>query len=236
MIAVDKAVIARLKTHGETFEVMVDCDNALIVKQGKNVDMKDVLASEKIFSDVKKGVFASERAMQEVFGTANPIKVAKIIMQKGEVQITAEHRSRVAEEKQKQIMHYIQRNAVDPKTKLPHPMKRIELAFEEAKIRIDDRKDALEQAQEIIKKLQRVLPIRIERRHVSVRIPPQYAGKVHGAVRGFGKILSEEWRNDGSWNATLEMPGGMYVELIDKLNALTHGAVEIETLKTEETQ
>jgi ribosome maturation protein SDO1 len=234
MVDVDKAVMARLKTHGENFEIMVDCDNALLVRQGKLNDLTDVVASDRIFTDAKKGIFASDQKMQEIFGTSNAIEVAKIILQKGDIQVTAAHRGKQAEEKRKQILHYIHRNAVDPKTKLPHPMTRIELAFEEAKVKVDDRRDSMDQIQEILKKLQLVLPIRFERKQIEIRIPAQYAGKGYGAVKGIGKLLKEEWQNDGSWKGTIEIPGGMHTELMDKLNAMTQGNVEIETLKIEE--
>jgi ribosome maturation protein SDO1 len=227
-------VIARLKTHGETFEILVDCDNALLVVQNKKKSMDDVLASEKIFSDAKKGIFASEKKMQEVFGTTSALDVAKIILQKGDVQVTAAHKTKEFEEKRKQILQYIHRNGVDPRTKLPHPLTRIELAFEEAKVKIDDRREPMDQVSEILKKLQLILPIRFERKQISVRIPTQYAGKAYGTVTTIAKVMHENWENDGSWKAVIEIPGGMQNEVRDKLNSLTHGNVEIDMLKIEE--
>ncbi|PIN79886.1 ribosome assembly factor SBDS [Candidatus Woesearchaeota archaeon CG10_big_fil_rev_8_21_14_0_10_34_8] len=234
MVDVDKAVIARLKTHGDIFEILVDCENALLVKQKRKENFDDVLASEKIFSDAKKGIFASEKKMQEVFGTSAPLEVAKIILQKGDLQVTAAHRSKETEEKRRKILHYIHRNGVDPRTKLPHPLKRIELAFDEAKIKIDDHKDSMEQVQEILKKLQLILPIRFERKQVEIRIPAQHAGRCFGAVKGMAKIIKENWENDGSWKGVVEIPGGMQNELFDKLNSMTQGSVAIEILKIEE--
>ncbi len=233
MIAVDKAVIARLKTNGETFEILVDCDHALLVKQGKKMDMNDILAAQKIFSDAKKGIVASEKKMQEVFGTSIVQEVAKIIIQKGDVQVTAEHRNKQFEEKRKQILQYIHVNGVDPRTNLPHPLQRLEFAFEEAKVRIDEHKDALAQVQDILKKLQPLLPIRFERKQISLHIPAQHAARCYGAVKALGKILKENWENDGSWRGVVEIPGGMQTELFDKVNALTHGSVEVEVIKIE---
>ena len=67
MVSVDEAVIARLKSHNQNFEVLVDCNNAIALKHGKEIDMKDVLATAKIFTDAKKGLEASETAMSQVF-------------------------------------------------------------------------------------------------------------------------------------------------------------------------
>ena len=233
MVDVDKAVIARLKTHGDKYEILVDCDSALLFRQGKTNDLADVLASEKIFSDAKRGIVASQHRMQEIFGTEEHEEIAKIILKKGEIQITAEHKGKEQEEKRKQIMAYIHRNGVDPKTHMPHPPQRLELAFEEANIHIEEHKDAMEQIPNILKKLQVILPLKFERKQLSVHISSQYAGKTYGVIKAYGHIMKEEWLNDGSWKGTVEIPAGMQTEMFDKLNSMTHGSVEIETLKIE---
>ena len=61
-------------------------------------------------------------------------------------------------------MEIIHRNGVDPKTKLPHPIQRLENAFEEAKIKIDERRSAEDQVKEILDKLRPVLPISFEKK------------------------------------------------------------------------
>ena len=71
MVTVDQAIIARLKAHGQSFEILVDCTNALALREGKNVDMHDILAAMQIFSDAKKGLAASETAMRQIFGTSD---------------------------------------------------------------------------------------------------------------------------------------------------------------------
>lgn len=233
MVDVDKAVIGRLKTHGEKFEILVDCDQALLFKSGKQKDITEVLAAQKIFSEAHRGIVASEHRMLEIFGSKDPMEVAKIILEKGEVQVTAAHKSKEVEEKRKQILAYIHKNGVDPRTHLPHPPQRIELAFEEAKIHVDEHKEVLEQVQDIIKKLQPILPIKFERKELSIRVPSQYAGKMYSTIKAFAHIMREEWLNDGSWKANVQIPAGIQGEFFDKLNSMTHGSVEIETLKIE---
>ena len=82
MVNVDEAVIARLKTHGQNFEILVDCNNAIAIKENKDIDMKDVLAAIKIFTDAKKGLEASEGDMEQVFKTSDVEEVAKQIIKK----------------------------------------------------------------------------------------------------------------------------------------------------------
>jgi len=161
-ISVDKAVIARLKIQGETFEILVDPYLARDFKEGKNVPIEEILATPYVFKDAHKGDKASEKEMEKIFGTSDPYEVAKIILKKGEVQLTAQQRREMLEEKKRQIATIIHKHAVDPRTGYPHPVDRILRAMEEVGVRVDIFKDAEAQVQDVIKALRRVLPLRIE--------------------------------------------------------------------------
>lgn len=231
MVTVDQAIIARLKTQGQSFEILVDCSNALALREGKSIDMHDILAAMKIFSDAKKGLDASENAMKQIFGTSDVDEVAKIIIHKGEIQLSQEYREKLREEKRKQIISIIHRNGVDPKTHLPHPPQRIENAFAEAKLHVDEFKPVQEQVQEALKKLRQILPIKFEVKEIAIKIPPEFAPKCYSTVKTFGTILREEWQTNGYWVAVVELPGGMENDLYDKLNKICHGNVESKILK-----
>ena len=232
MVTVDDAVIAKLKTHGQDFEVLVDCNNAIALRENKNVDMKDVLAAMKIFSDAKKGLEASENAMKQIFQTSDIEEVAKNIIKKGDIQLTSEYKNSLRENKRKQIINMIHRNAVDPTTHTPHPVNRIENALEEAKFHVDEFTSVAEQLEEALKKLRPIIPIKFEVKEIAVKIGPEYAGKAYSIVRNFGKILREEWQNSGYWVGVIEMPGGMESEFYEKINSVCHGEVEAKVLKT----
>ncbi len=231
MVDIDKAIIARLKIQGENFEILVDCDNALLFKEGK-ASLDDAIVTEEVFKDVKKGLYASEHEMQKIFGTSDKKKVAEIIIKKGEVQLTAEHQNKLREEKRKRIINLIHRNAIDPKTNLPHPPQRIENALVEAKINIDHFKSAESQVKDIIKKLTPILPIRFEIREVAIKIPANYAARSYSLLKQYAKITKDEWQDDGSLIAVIEIPAGMQQELFDELNKLTHGDIESKILKS----
>ncbi len=231
MVNVDKAIIARLKAQGQNFEILVDCNNALALREGKSVDMHDILAAMRIFSDAKKGLEASEHAMKQIFDTIDVEEVAKAIIKKGEIQLTQEYRENLREEKRKQIVATIHRNGVDPKTHLPHPVQRIENAFIEAKVHVDEFRPVQEQIQEALKKLRPILPIKFELKEIALKIPPEFAPKCYSTVKAFSTILKEDWQSNGYWIAVVELPGGMENDLYDKLNSICHGNVESKILK-----
>ena len=224
MVSVDEAVIARLKSHGEKFEILVD---PRIVSE--NLPLEDTLAAEFIFADAGTGDRASQESLQKVFGTTDVWQVARTIMEKGEVQLTTEQRKKITEEKWKKIVQLIARNAIDPHTKSPHPPRRIENAMTEAKVHVDLYKDPEEQVADVIKQLRPYLPLRVETKRIAVKIPPVYAGKYY-QLQEFGRVLREEWQKDGSYIAVLDIPGGLEDEFYQKVNALTKGEAETKLL------
>ncbi|MFW6014449.1 MAG: ribosome assembly factor SBDS [Nanoarchaeota archaeon] len=228
MVSVDEAVIARLKKGGANLEVLVDCEKAIEYRESKGVSLEDVLATEKIFSDAKKGMVASESQLESLFETTDPGVIADKIIKEGEVQLTAEYKNKLLREKKNKILQMIHNNAIDPKTGNPIPISRLELALEEAKIRISEHRTNEEQAKEIVKKLHAILPIKIDKVTIRVKIPAIYAGKCYAQVKGMGEIVKEEWLNDGSWLCMLETPAGRKNEIIDKINNFTKGESEIK--------
>jgi len=225
MSNIEDAVIARLKQGGENFEVLVDLDNALLFREGKKT-IDDAIVTDEIFKDVKKGMKASEHEMQKLFGSSDAKQVAEIIIKKGDIQLTAEHRKKLMEEKRKRIISLIHSNSVDPKTNLPHPMLRIENALEEARVKIDEFKDAEAQIKDIIKSLTAILPIRYGTRKIMIKVPAEHSGKCYSVFRQYGTVLKENWESDGSLSVTIEVPAGMQSSLFDELNNITHGHVE----------
>ncbi len=223
-----KLNLARLKKAGMLFEINVDPDLAMKFKKGEDVDIREVLKAEQIFSDAKKGELASEDKLTDVFHTKDTLKIAEIIIKDGEIQLTSEFRSEQREKKKKKIIGLVHKNGIDPSTKLPHPLTRIENAFQEAKIKIDEHKSAEEQFDKIASELKAVLPLSFEKAKLTVTISPSFAPKAYPVVQKYGKFLKENWNSDGSWTVVLEIPAGLKPEFIDKLNSFTHGEVKIE--------
>ncbi|NWF87161.1 ribosome assembly factor SBDS [Candidatus Bathyarchaeota archaeon] len=222
----DKYTVARIIKDNERYEVLVKPQKALDYRMGKLAAITEALVTETIFSDANKGTKVSEENLRKAFGIVDQLKIAEIILRKGTLQLTTEQRRKMIEEKRKQIIDFIARQCVDPKTNLPHPPSRIENAMEQIHYPIEPFKSLEEQARDIIKLLRPILPLKMEQVAVGVRIPAEYAAKAYGTVKGFGTIKREEWRADGSWYGVLEMPAGLYAPFLEKLGEITKGAGE----------
>jgi len=231
LISVEKAVIARLTKSGEKFEILVDPEKALEMKSGKEIALDELLASEEVYEDVKKGLRVTSDKINKTFGTNDLNIVIKRIIKDGEVQITTEQRREMLEEKRKAIANIISKRGVNPQTGLPHPPDRILRAMEEAKVRIELEKRVEEQIDSVLRGIQTIIPIKFEKVQIAIKIPPSFAGKASSVVRSFGSLLKEEWSSNGSYISLIEIPAGIQQEVYDRLNNLTHGEVEVKIVK-----
>jgi len=223
--------VARITYEGEHFEILVKPEPALSFRLGKLTSVSEVLVTDTIFTDASKGTKPAEDKLKKAFGTTDTVKIASIILKRGTLQLTTEQRRQLIEDKRKRIISFISRQCIDPRTNLPHPPLRIEQAMEQIHYSIDPFKEVEEQAREIIKLLRPILPLKMEQVSVTVRIPPEYASKVYGTVKGFGTIKREEWRADGSWFAIVELPAGLYGPFLEKLGEMTRGNLEAKLVE-----
>jgi len=226
----EKFTVARMTKDNEHFEVLVKPEKALDYRMGKIAAITEVLATETIFADANKGTKVAEESLHKAFGTTDALKIAETILKKGTMQLTTDQRRKMVEDKRKQIIDFISRQCVDPKTNLPHPPMRIENAMEKIHYPIDPFKPLEEQARDIIKLLRPILPLKMEQVSVGVQVPAEYSTRAYGAIKVFGTIKREEWRANGSWYGVLEMPAGLYAPFLEKLGQITKGSGEAKII------
>jgi ribosome maturation protein SDO1 len=224
----DKFTVARLILDGDKFELLVKPDPALEYKIGKRTDISSVLVSDEIYSDANKGSRASSEKMMKHFKSTDSTDVAKQILARGELNLTTDQRRKMVEEKKRQIVQFINRSFVDPKTHLPHPIVRIEAAVEEVRVPIDPFKKAEDQAKTVVDALRKILPLKSETVKLTVTIPPQFAAQSYSVLKSTGDLRSEEWLADGSLKAVLEMNASIKGQFLDRLGAVTKGSAQVK--------
>jgi len=198
------------------------------MKKGEGVNISEVLQLDGIFTDVKKGERASQEDMKKSLGTEDINEAAKKIIMQGDIQIPSDDRRKEQGEKVKQVIDFLARNAVDPATDRPHTPERVEQALKEAGVNIQN-KPIDEQIGDIVKKLRPVLPLKMETKKIKLTIPAQYTGNVFGLIGAYKE--KEEWKDDGSLIATVNVPIGMQMDFYDKINSMTHGSVVSEEVQ-----
>lgn len=223
-------VVARLSIKGKKFEVLVDAEKAFMYKEDRKVPLSEVIVSDYIYKDVKKGLKASPEELEQIFGTTDIDKILERILKEGEIQLTTDQRRQLIENKKKQIAYYISKSAIDPRTKTPIPLARIEKALEEAKVAVDPFKSVEEQVPSIIKALSKVMPIKLAKALLGITIPPEYASKVSSQIMKLGEVKRHTWAHDGSLILELEIPAGLQNEVIDTINRLTKASALIKVI------
>jgi len=240
-------IIGRIEKEGRTFEMLLDPEKAWeakkIIREEINKRLKDgkeksristeellnnpnistdlIFESFTVFEDLRRGKKATDGDMEAVFNTTDGRIIACIILLDGE-----------REKKLKQIITIITKNAINPQNQKPHPYQRIEKAIEEAKVKIDLMRNAEEQVDDVVKSIRAIIPIRMEQVEMALKVPSAFTAKGYNVVAQLAQIKKEEWQSDGSWVSVVSLPAGLQMELIDKLNKLTHGRVQTKVLKS----
>jgi len=219
-------VEARLRIKGKEYAISVDVDEALKIKKGEG-DVTRALNSNAIYTDLSKGHQASKDELEQSFGTSNLYEVAKKIMISGEIQKPQEYRDAERDRKIKEVINMILRNAVDQHGR-PYTEDRIRKAVDEAHYNFDNR-PAEKQMHDLINKLKTIIPIKLETKKVKLTIPARFTGQVYGILQDYKE--SEEWQNNGDLVTIINIPSGMQIDFYEKLNSVTHGAVQSEEIE-----
>ena len=221
--------VARFSFEGEKFEILVKPDPALDYKMGKKKDLSAVLVSDEIYTDSGKGTKPSTEKLLKAFKTEDLTEIAQIIMQKGDLNLTTDQRRKMIDDKRKQIIEFIVKTYVDPRTHLPHPPVRIENALKDGRVSIDPQKNVEEQVKEIVEKLRSIIALKSENLNLEIIIPAQYASQSYAVLKSVGS-LKEEWQNNGSLKAILEIPAAARPNVIDRLGSITKGSASVEVI------
>ncbi len=248
-----KYIIVKLRKGKNSFEMVCDPEEAWKAKQklteyrnnekknteitlddivtNSDFDFSSIFPTFDIFKNVKKGERCTEEELTESFETIEGRRIAADFVLEGEFLWTQSQRHKWVEQKKKHIITILARNCINPQSKKPHPPKRIEKAMEEAKVSINLEKTAEEQIEAVLKKIQLIIPIRMESIQMALKIPAAYAPKAYNIVEKFAQVKNSEWQTDGSWVGMISLPAGLQMEMIEKLNKLTHGRMQTKLIQ-----
>jgi len=109
----EKAIVVRLKKGKRTFEVLTHHGKVATWRDGKT-DFSEVLFVDRVLDH--KGEQYTAEELKEAFGTDDQNTILQEICRHGEVQTNAADRKKAMEEKRKQIMNYLCKYYVNPKT------------------------------------------------------------------------------------------------------------------------
>ncbi|MEZ7988164.1 MAG: ribosome assembly factor SBDS [Candidatus Poseidoniaceae archaeon] len=216
MVSLDDAVLARMEKGGKRYELLVDPNLVEDFKsKPETVDLNHFLAMDEVFHDIRGGERPTADAIEKTFGTQDIFEITKAILDKGSIQLTTSQRKARVEEMRQQIVHEIHTQAVDPKTKSPHPKTRIELALDESRYSVDPFKRLDDQVKDALELLKPMIPLSFESIRLAIRVPGSAYGSASRILRPY--LEKEQWLENGSWAGIIEIPAGMKDTIIGKL-------------------
>ena len=227
----DKVTVVRYSFSGDKFELLVKPDPAFDYKLGKISDISKILVSDEIYTDSNKGNRATNEKLNQVFKTQDSMKIAEIIMKKGELNLTTEQRKKMTSEKRKQLVTFIAKTYVDPRSHLPHPPLRIEQAMDDGRVTVDPFKNADEQVKDVVEKLRPIIPLKSENLILEISVPAQFVAQSYTVLKSTGTLKKEDWQPNGALKAILEIPAAARPNVIDRLGSITKGTATVEVSK-----
>jgi|TARA_B100001996_G_scaffold377824_1_gene361037 ribosome maturation protein SDO1 len=216
MVSLDNSVLARMEKGGKRYELLVDPEMVDDFKNNPDsINIDDFLAMDEVFHDARGGERPTEDAIENTFGTQDILEITKIILDKGSIQLTTNQRKAIVEKMRQKIIHHIHSQAVDPKTKSPHPITRIELALEESRYSVDPFKKLELQIKDAVDKLKVLIPLSFETMRLAFKVPGSAYGGAMRVLRSYH--VKDGWLEDGTWACVIEIPAGMKGEIIGQI-------------------
>ncbi|KAM3723332.1 Ribosome maturation protein SBDS [Dirofilaria immitis] len=225
--------VVRMKKCGKRFEIACYKNKVISWRNKTEKDIDEVLQTQTVFINVSKGQVAKREELNTAFGTDDQLEICKIILEKGDLQVSEKERQAQSDSSFKEIANLISNMCVNPDTKRPYSSSVIESALHETHLSLKPNRSVKQQALEIIPKLRESIKIDRAEMRLRVSVEAKEAKRIHDRLKGmFTKIEVEDW-DQGS----LEMVGlidpGAYrsvEELLQKETKKT-GHLELLALK-----
>jgi len=221
-----KMQVVRYKSGKHSFEIGCKPGAPMQYRAGK-LGINNVLETDVVWKDLNKGDRASAADLKEVFRTDNQLECIQRILDEGQIQLTDAERKEALEMRRREIVTYLHKYYVDPKTKYPHPVTRIENALVEIKYRVDPDLPVEKQVTEIMRNLPTVLPVKKQEMVGFITIPHAHLGQAQGQLKKLATVKHERYIDAGCEFEVAIVPGD-YEALLSTLSSACKGEFEIK--------
>ncbi|KRX58175.1 CAP-Gly domain-containing linker protein 1 [Trichinella sp. T9] len=196
-------------------------------------DIDEVLQTHHIFTNVSKGELAKKEDLLNAFATDNQTEICKVILEKGELQISEKERKLYYESSFKEIANIIAGMCVDIKSKRPYSQAMIETALHEIHFSVRPRKSSKQQALDIIPRLKQHMPIDRAKMVLRVECPAELAKAAKEKLNEWVDSFElERWEENGDLLAIVIVEPS-YFRQIDSLvrSPTARGVVDVITVR-----
>mmetsp|Transcript_32902 Transcript_32902/g.84959 ORF Transcript_32902/g.84959 Transcript_32902/m.84959 type:complete len:356 (-) Transcript_32902:178-1245(-) len=225
----------KLRKKGKRFEIACYKNKVLNWRTGVEKDIDEVLHTDSIFTNLSRAQLAKDGDLLEVFGTNDKLAICKIILDKGEVQVSDKEREFSLQSKMKDIATIIAEKCVDPTTKRPYPVSMIEKAMKEIHYSASESRPSKQQALEVIKQLiEAQFPIQRAEMRLRISVDLSGEGELKRAVKEMGATIESDDQQK-KYNCVMTVDPGHYRKLEEfvRENSYMRGALEVLDLSVQ---
>jgi len=155
--------IVRLKIGGKRFELACYPNKVEEWKRGIETNIREVIQTNEIFDNVSRGVTVNPIDLSNIFNTEDKEEVIRVILERGEIQVSEQERKNNYDNIFKDIATIIIEKCVNSETGQSLSRGVVESAMRQIHYSVKKDKSAKQQALQVIKLLQESEIIPIER-------------------------------------------------------------------------
>ena len=214
--------VVRMKRGGKRFEIAAYPNQVQAWRSGVETDLSEVLQTDRVYTNVSHGKFAKKQDLLKSFGTDNEEEVCKMVLEKGEIQISAAERQLTLDRLFKEVAAVVAEKCINTETSLPLTATYVERAMKELNFNLNPSRPAKQQALVVIAALKDNLPV--QRARMRLRLSAADAAVVQARLQADGAacklepVAGEDRAmvviDPGSYRAVDEVASGE-VEIID---------------------
>lgn len=170
-VRLTNVAVVRMNRCGKRFELACYRNKMINYRQGVETDLSEVLQTTRVFTNVSKGEFAPSSALTEAFGTDDEDEVCRIVLARGQVQVSDRERNARHENAVREIAELVADRCVDPRSDRRYDARRVADAMRRAGFVVHPTRSAKQQFLDCVRLLKErpdVLPI--ERARMRLRV------------------------------------------------------------------
>lgn len=135
-VRLTNVAVVRMNRHGKRFEVACYRNKILNYRQKIETDLSEVLQTDRVFTNVSKGLFAPSKDLQTAFGTTDQDDVCRMILDKGQIQVSDMERSATIENTAREVANMVATKCVHPVSNRPYTNHQIRDAMKQSEFSV----------------------------------------------------------------------------------------------------
>lgn len=231
-VRLTNVAVVRINEGGKRFEIACYRNKVVDYRKGLETDLDEVLQTDRIFTNVSKGQFAKHSDLQKIFNTKNEETIARIILEKGQLQVSDLERQSQLENTLAQIATWVANHCVHPDSERPYTVSQIKHALGK-QYQVQPHKPIKKQYLDCVKFLKKVIPIERAKMELALAYLSDREDVVHKELHDLKvtitdkKRISNENTSQDVTKCVILADPGLYRSLDDLAKSISGGKLEV---------